>query len=157
MTTVEIARKILEALENNPILSEYVKSFSIGGIGVSRKLFPYIAVEAPRRESSLLTMGRNGYMNNVYTFRIIGGTYHTLPEIANAGNDKGKKGIVQLNSDILNAVIPNNFDDTFAGPARLISSITYHDVPDGGRSWTTVIIMRGRNRSLKQEISEEAL
>lgn len=149
LTTVEITRKILEALQADPTLSAYVKSFSIGGIGASRKLFPFIAVEAPGRESAPLTMGRNGYMNNIYTFRIFGGTYHTLPEIAYAGNDKGKKGIIQLNADILNAVIPNNFDDTFERPASLLSSSTAHKGGEGGRSWIAMTTMSGRLRTKK--------
>ena len=149
LTTIEITKKILAALEGNSVLKEYVKSFTIGGIGTSRKLFPYIAVEAPSRETSVLTLGPNGYMNNIYTFRIFGGTHHTLPEIAYAGNDKGKKGILQLNSDILNAVIPNNFDDTFTSPARLQRATIYHDQGEGGRSWTTIIALRGKIKTKK--------
>ena len=149
MTTVEIARKILDSLENNPALAEYVKTFSVGGIDVSRKMFPFVAVEAPKRESAAQTIGRGGYMNDVYTIRIFGGTYHTLPDIAHAGNDSGKKGIIQLNADILNAVIPNDFDGAFERPVRLLNSSTVHKSGSGGRSWATIITLSGRLRTLK--------
>lgn len=150
LTTVDIARNIRESLESNPVLSAYVKTFAIGGIESARKRFPFVTVEAPQRESEALTIGRNGYMNNIYTINIYGGTYHTLPEIAHAGNDTGKKGILQLNSDLLNVVIPNDFDGTFAGPVRLLNSYTAHKAGDGGRSWITRITLSGRIRTQKQ-------
>jgi len=151
MTSVEISGKVLEALKSDPVLSGYVKSFSIGGIDVSRKLFPFIAVETPSNDADALTIGRDGYMNNVYTIRIFGGTYHTLADVAHAGSGKsGAKGILQLNSDILNAVIPNSFDDAFARPVRLLNSTTAHKVSSGGRSWITLVTISGRRKTLKQ-------
>ena len=149
MTTVEISRKILETLQSNPTLSEYVKSFSIGGIDASRKQFPFVTVEAPKREANALTIGRNGFMNNTYTIRIFGGTYHTLPDVAHAGDDNGKKGIIQLNADLLNAVIPCNFNDTFAGPVTLLQASTAHKAGSGGSSWMTIVVLSGRLRTRK--------
>jgi len=149
ITTIEISRKILESLQNDSTLSDYVESFTIGGIDVSRKKFPFVAVEAPKKEADELTIGRDGYMNNKYTFRIFGGTYHTLPDVAHAGNDKGKKGIVQLNADILNAVIPNNFGDIFTKPVSLLHSSTAHKFSSGGRSWVTIVVLSGRLRTSK--------
>lgn len=143
-STVEIAKNVIQILEADPVLSSYVSSFAVGGIDIARKRFPFVAVEAPERNSEPLSIGRDGYMNNVYAIRVYGGTYHTLPEVAHAGNGEGKKGIVQLNSDLLNVLIPNTFDGTFPRPVRLISSSTAHRASSGGRSWITMITLSGR-------------
>ena len=149
--TLEIAEKVLESLRNDPTLSGYVKKFTVGGIDTSKKLFPFIVVEAPEKESESLTLGRDGYMNNIYTMRIIGGSYHMLPDVAHAGNEAtGAKGVLQLNSDILNAVIPNDFDGTFARPIKLLSATTAHKAGAGGRSWVTIVTISGRRKTKKQ-------
>lgn len=146
MTNVQIAEAVLDALRNDPVISEYVKIFSVGRINVSRKIFPYIAVEAPEKESDSRTMGQGGYVNNLYTIRLFAGTYHTLPEIAHAGNGKDKKGILQLNSDILSVVLPNDFGGVFAAPVRLMSSSTAHKVSSGARLWITMVVLSGRRK-----------
>lgn len=149
LSTLEVSRKILDCLKRNPALSSYVKTFQIGGIESARKLFPFVTVETPHRDCSALSMGRNGYMNNLYVMNIYGGTYHSLPEIAYSGGESGGKGIVQLNSDLINAVIPSDFDGAFAGPVRLIGATTAHKVADGGRSWITMVVINGRIKTRK--------
>lgn len=149
LTTVEISQRILDALKENPTLDDYVKAYSIGGMDVSRKIFPYVAVEAPERDSEALTMGRGGYMNNHYTFRIFGGTRHTIPEVAHCGNNNGGKGIIQLHDDLLNAVIPCDFGGVFAAPVRLVQSTTAGKTGSGGRVWMTMIILSGRIKTNK--------
>lgn len=147
--TVELTKKILDCLRNDPALSEYVKSFSIGGMDFARKLFPFVAIEAPERESETLTIGRNGYMNNMYTIRIFGGTQHILPEVAHGGNDSGKKGILQLSSDLINAFMLNDFGGALAAPGELQYASTAHKPDSAGRIWMTTVVLKGRTRTQK--------
>jgi hypothetical protein len=140
----EIAEKVLSCLKADTVLSGYVKKFAAGGIDAARNIFPFVSVSAVENEADALTIGAAGRMRNNCAIRIYGGTFHTLPETAHAGDESsGVKGILQLNADILNAVVANDFDGVFETPVKLLSSSTAHKAGSGGRSWACEIALSG--------------
>ena len=147
----EIAEKVLSCLKADAALSGYVKKFAAGGIESARNIFPFVSVDAVENEAEALTIAKAGQMRNDCAIRIYGGTFHTLPETAHAGDEtSGAKGILQLNADILNAVVMNDFGGAFEAPVKLLNSSTAHKSGSGGRSWACEVSLSGMTATDKQ-------
>lgn len=140
---MEIAEKVLEKLKNDSVLATYVKEFTIGGGNISRKIFPYVAIVDVSEVERPLCIGNGAPNEQNYRITIQGGTYHTLSEIARRGNGSGKKGMVQLNDDIVTAVFPDNICGLFNPTVRLVKAEPKETPGSGGRSWTTSVIIMG--------------
>lgn len=143
LTTLDIQKKVKEALENDPTLAAYVKKFEIGNNQASRKLFPYVTVAEVSDNIQPLCIGNNAPDLHNYSIIIQAGTHHTLPEIACEGNGPDKKGIVQLIDDIVAALYPGNLDGVLNGTLHLARTTIAEAESGGGRSMSGAVIFRG--------------
>ena len=137
------SRKVMEKLESDQTLSEYVQNFSIGQEKVSRNKFPYITVSDVRERIEPLCIGRGAKSMHHYDITIKAGTRHMILKVAHAGDDSGRKGILQLRDDIVTAVFPRNFDGMFELPVRLIKASVEDESASGGMTWTATIKLSG--------------
>ncbi len=112
----DIKDTVIEALRSDPVVSDYVKSFSTGEMGVSRKIFPFIAVGNLECDISPRTIGWKGYDAFTYTLEIRSGTRSLVPGEAFAG----ERGILQLCEDIVNVVRPSDFGGIFTSPVDVL-------------------------------------
>lgn len=113
-------RKVRDALKNDPTLASYVKSFTLGDVGASRKLFPFIAVGNVRYEIKPVT---NVSDVHKYSIEILLGTSSLLSDLAYEGNEAGKKGILQLKQDVTAVLRGNRFDGILLKPVHEIESL----------------------------------
>lgn len=143
MTCLDIQKKVKEILEADHVLSQYVEVFDVGAGSVARKRFPYVTVEEVTGDVQGLCIGANAANLNNYRVVLRGGTYHTLPEIARAGNSDGKKGAVQLMDDIITALWPGTLDGTFNKVMKLESASANAVSGAAGRSWTARVELSG--------------
>lgn len=140
---LEIQKKVLEKLQNDATLASYVKDFSIGEEDVSRTIWPYVSVSDVNLRVGPLTIGAGGSAMFYYDIVIQAGTRHTLPEIAFAGDDSGKKGIVQLVDDAVTAVFPDNLDGLFNPTLRLEQAGAEEEPGSAGTAWRGTIRLSG--------------
>jgi len=148
LSTTEIASRIVDTLKLDPVLAVCVKSWSVGDAESVKTVFPFIAVEAPDSDSTPLTMGADGHSEEDLTINIYGGTRHILPHVAHAGNES-TRGVIQLNSDIINAAVGHDFNGLFAGPVRLLRADTAHKGSTGGTTWMTLVTLSARRKTPK--------
>ncbi|HOO57413.1 MAG TPA: hypothetical protein PLN69_11355 [bacterium] len=147
LSCLDIQKKVLEILENDPVLSGYVKEFSIGGENTARKLFPCVTVAEVTNDIEPLCIGPGAPNLNRYRIVIRGGTRHTLPEIARRGDGAGKKGIVQLTDDIVAAIYPGNLEGIFKRTLHLEEACPMEIEGSGGKSWITRVILTGNRKA----------
>ena len=115
--TDTIERRILETLQEDPVLAGYVKRFTPGTMTRSQFVFPYVdLVNVGMKEKELMAASGQVSMQ----FEIHAGIKSLAPEVAYKGTAAGKKGIVDLCNDIRNVVVKNRFKGAFFGPARNI-------------------------------------
>jgi hypothetical protein len=114
---IEICTKVLDALKNDSILTSYVKSFTLGEMNVARTLFPFINVG--NTHISVESINNVDDMKQ-YTIVVSGGMHSHVGNVAYAGDGSGKKGIVELCSDITAVIRQNTFDGVFSMPVRKV-------------------------------------
>jgi len=114
-TDAEICSKVLETLRSDLVLASYVKSFTLGDMNVSRKLFPFINVGNTHISVESINIVHD---MKRYTVVVSAGTHSLVGGLAFAGDGSGKKGIVELCSDITAVVRQNLFGGAFSMPVR---------------------------------------
>ena len=142
-TCIEIQKKVLEKLENDPALSSYVKKFGIGQQNTSRTLFPYVSVVSVTEEVEPLCMGPGAPDLHHYRIVVHGGTNSLSPGVARGGNGSGKKGIVHLMDDLVTVLYPGNLEGIFKNTLHLSNASYYPVEKSGGKTWRTKIELRG--------------
>lgn len=113
---------VLETLRNDAKLSTYVKKFSSGAMGASRKLFPFVEVGNFHIRPEIT---QTASVHLLYTIEIIAGTRSLIPGVAYLGNDSGVKGINDLCDDICDAVRGKSFNDLLYGVYDITSDPNY--------------------------------
>ena len=118
--TLSVESNILKTLENDPVLSSYVKSFTAGTMGHSRFVFPYVdLVNLGCREKQL--MAASGELT--ISFEIFAGVKNIATGVAYKGSETtGFKGIAELCQDIVNVVANNRFNGAFWKPVTNVSA-----------------------------------
>ena len=146
VSCLEIQNKVSDKLKNDPALAGYVKEFSVGRENVMRMIYPYVTVAGIDFQVEAGTLGRKCKGRYIYDIIIQTGTQHILPDVARLGNGSDKKGIVQLNDDVVAAVFPDNLDGLF-NPSLTLSLVTAAAEDDsGGRIWRGTIVLSGQRR-----------
>ncbi len=144
---INIQKRVLEILENDPALKEYVADFGIGEANVSRKIFPYVTVAEATGEVEPLCVGRAAPNLNRYRIVVHGGARHTLPEVARAGDENGKKGAVQMADDIVAALWPGNVGGLFKPTVRLRSAGVEEFPGSAGQIWRATVELSGGRKA----------
>ncbi|HOO57412.1 MAG TPA: hypothetical protein PLN69_11350 [bacterium] len=120
VNTAEIEDKVIDALKNDPTLASYVKSFSRGGMNISKKQFPFVEVgNFSYREEQLLAA--SGIF--VYSVDIYAGTKNLAQGVAYQGSESGTKGITGLCHDIVKVILNNHFSGAFFNIVANINNI----------------------------------
>lgn len=117
--TKAIMNKVLNAFRNDPILSDCVKSFSLGNLNFSRKQFPFIEIGNFSYAQSDL---RAGSGRLIYSIDIYAGTRNLAPGVAFQGSESGKVGISELCERIVVLAANNTFGNAFFMPVINISN-----------------------------------
>ena len=149
ISEIEILKTVLKTLENDTILSGYVKSFTLGENDISRKVFPFINVGNLKYEIATLSIGKHGCDRFDYTIEITGGVKYLLPKTAFSGDGAGRKGILQLREDITKVIRPNDFGGVFWGPVEIPAAVIGYKKNTGGTDWITSILISGSRRVQK--------
>ena len=137
----EILHAVKDALQNDTTLAEYVKSFSVGDMNISRKLFPYLAVGNLKCKISPRSLGARGYDSYEYMMEVRLGARSLAPGVAFGGEN----GILQLCEDVVTAVRPNDFG-VFTCPVEVVGVYPGYKTGSGNMEWIGRIIIRGYRR-----------
>jgi len=134
----QILNAVKDALAADTTLAAYVKSFSVGDMEISRKIFPYISVGNINHSLATATMGSGGKDRVTYMFEIRGGVKHHRCEKAFSGEE----GIMQLCEDIVSVAWPNDFG-VFGSPAEIVAVRPAHISGTAGTLWIASVNLRG--------------
>lgn len=111
--TKSIEDKIFQELSVCSTLSEYIKSFTKGGLGFTRKIFPFIDLgDLSYRATEL----RASSCTLEYNVDIFVGVRSIVPGIAFEGSESGAKGVVQICEDVRSILARNTFSSAFITP-----------------------------------------
>jgi len=137
----EILHAVKDALQNNPTLAGYVKSFSVGRLDAPRKVFPFLAVGNLKCRISPISLNARGCDSHEYMMEIRAGTRSLAAGVAFGGEN----GILQLCEDVVTAVRPNDFG-VFICPAEVVGVYPGYKTGSGNMEWIGRIIIKGFRR-----------
>ncbi len=134
----EILYAVKDALCNDSKLAGYVKSFAVGDMNISRKLFPFIAVGNLECNITPRTIGMRGYDMYSYKLEIRACVRSLTPGEAFGG----EHGILQLCDDVAAVARTNDFG-VFSFPAEVLAVSPGYKYTSGGGLWSGRVIIRG--------------